>query len=60
VGDLVDRLVERLHLVLQVGADDAGADRAAGGLGGVAVPALEVGDGGHAGHGPMLTRTPRW
>ena len=39
------RLGQRPHLVLDVAADHAQADRPADGLGGVAVPRLEV--GGH-------------
>ena len=37
-----DGLVQRPHLVLEVAADDAGRDRPAGGLAGVAVAGLEV------------------
>ena len=46
--DLGGGLGQRLHLVLEVGSDHADADRAADGVGRVAVPALEVGADGQA------------
>ena len=42
-GDGGDRLLQGTHLIFEVGADDAGADRPADGRSGVAVPGLEVG-----------------